>query len=225
MNRFPFFACLLLIGLWACSSNSNTSATEDKEIPVVDSVAVYRAQAIRDSLQHRIDSLEASLEPLKENFEYKAEDFEGRSWYHKAWKYKYNYLDHTLISGVDSTGHFFLLSNLRGGADNLFQKELHIKMEDTVYIAQADTNLGHFRSHDLLLCACTWEIAVHSGEDALRIGKMISENPQKPMRMVFVGEYKRSFSVVKRVRNGIRDCYLLSEGIREIRSLEGELGD
>lgn len=219
------FLLLNLVLILIASTMGCGSVVEEtvEDAPLVEEVPVIDYTPVLDSLALEKDSLEAELEQLQINFEYKADDFEGRSWYHKKWKYNYYYYDHALLAGVDSLGTFFLLTNMRGGVDMLENEELRILFGGNTYIAKTDTAMPDFESHQMLLCACAWEILMYSGADAEALGKLVSENVKTPMRMVFTGKRKRSFDLGKRDRTGIRDTYLLSLAVQKLRILEEEI--
>lgn len=218
--------CLLFIGCASDSEEKTRKAPDRVEEPLL--LPAEDLTLRRDSLALALKTLEEDLLELKKPFSFIRNDFQGRSYYHKNWRRsEYNGQEDMLLAGVDSLGHFFLISNLRGGYpdEEAIHDRIRIEFDTSVVTLRADTLMGEFQSHQWLMCACRWEVNVYSREEAKELAGQVSQAFDRKHKVSFyVGDrFVTRASLSQKEKENIRDAFLLSTKISEKGLIETEI--
>lgn len=228
MNKRYLILIPILLLTTFCGQKKNENQTSEKnEVEGIPNKEMDRLTEDKDSLISLRDSLEHELDHVKENFHFFKSDLSGKSYYHKNWiRQEYTGQENMLLAGVDSAGHFFLISNIRGGyPDGNTHDRIEIQTDSNNYTLTSDTLMGKFRSHQMLLCACRWEVCVYSGIDALNIGEIVSRKMNESIKVSFKTE-KQAISTIllsRKEKENVRDCYTLTNNIHILENVEKKI--
>ena len=211
MRVLIFAPCLLL---FSCN-NGDDNPKENTNHFDSSVVKVDHNQKIND-LQVEMDSIQPLLDSLKEEFIFKQQDLNGRSYYHKNWHGNYYIADDALMAGVDSVGNFFMISNVRGGGTPYENFAVEVHLPDSVYRLDV-TGLETSRDIGMeLLCACYWEVNFHQGPETDKMGARLFGKRMKYIKGQFLGNKRnKTFGISYRDLPGIQDSYGLSLMIKD----------
>ena len=210
---------LLLLTLFSCDNSAKTSRQQlssNGEAPSGGEQSIS-INPLRDSLLQEEEELQAELALLKDEFEFKEQDFSGRSYYHQNWWGAYYISDQALLAAVDSVGNFYLIANVWTlSYSDLNLDPLQITIDSTHYLAHSSP---HFPLKEPLAvtCACGFHQAYFSDQDAEKLGEAISNNPDKPITWVGVK------TLTQRDLEGIKASYELSTKLRRLLEVEEQL--
>jgi hypothetical protein len=199
------------------TSDSAISVENAKPVINTDSLALIYWQSQLDSIQPFLDS-------LHDYFDLKSQNLNGRSYYHKNWYGAYSIADDALMSGVDSIGNFFMISNVRGGSEpyNHYGFELHV--EDSIYHINHESSYLEMNDPMMLICACAWEVNFYQGEKVDELAKVISKSNDAHIKAKFLGTNRnKPFTIGQRDLAGIKDSYQLSLLIKDSLSFVSKI--
>jgi hypothetical protein len=161
------------------------------------------------------------LDSLRRNFVFKKQELNGSSYYHKTWWAQYSIARDAIMAGVDSTGNFFLISNLRGGSTRHAHDGIELSIDGESHVLKS-TGLDSVHLVPML-CACTWEVQFYNSPGALLLATKMRDCKKKSIAGKFLGIVDRKFVIGSRDLGGILDCLELSELIRDSIQINSEL--
>ncbi len=210
--------------LFSCDLEETIEEEQQQITPIDKFVDPEALMTKSDNLKNKRDDIFLELRELKKKFNFVKNDFDQPSYYHKNLSGNEYYLAyHALIAGVDSSGHFFLVSNYRGGDLDLRHTKIEIEIGTDKFILESDTLLPEMKPNDWHLSACTQEQGIYSQADAFDLGKRISENTGSKITMTFIGKVKHSITVLKKEKDRVRDCYLIAYKMKQIKAIKAEI--
>jgi len=221
----------------SCSDDSNYTRNENSNKVRNDSIILESLNGYRDSLITLQFENDKRIAELKTNFSFTKRDSQSKSYYHNIWRHpRYIIEGKMLRAGVDSLGVFFLLSNFTSSSINLQHDSIKISIDTNEYNLKSDTMLGYLvdlNNHKedylgiqiwMLVQAIPYqEVKIYSTPEAMNIGRLISENMDKQIKMTFFGIRSYTINVSKKEKINIRDCYLLSENIHKSKKIKLEI--
>ena len=208
-----------LVALIACETTTESEQEQtidvNKNTPVKIEFTDYQFSI--DSLSTKKTELEVEIKLVKKEFDFKQQDFSGRSYYHKNWSGKYYISDQAVLAGVDSTGNFFLIANVWTNSYRTARLDpIQIELAGANYFAESDT-LFSFIEPLNVVCACGFHQAYFTNINAHLIGRKISENPFDEITWVGIK------TLTKRDKMGIKKSFDLSEKLRAIVDIDNQI--
>lgn len=215
MRKLSLFVVLVLV-LCACDQTNGKDSESDQQ----DSeqlVVEIDPQLIKDSLVDLQTVINKELVELKKPFDFKQDDFDGKTYCHKNWWGSYYISDEAILAGVDSSGNFFLIANVWGYSHrNRDLNFLEITVDTTNYKANSDTSMTTWDSQTMM-CACGFHQAFFTSEEARLIGREFSENSNNRIK------WKGMKVLTNRNKTGVKDSYDLSEKIKQLAAVERQI--
>ena len=206
-----FLASLISCHISPEKSQKLTSVDNQETSPSID------YQHVLDSFSSVKNDLEIEIELLKKKFDYKQQDFNGRSYYHKNWWGHYYISDQAILAGVDSIGNFFIIANVWTYSYLSTNLDLiQIRIDTTNYFAKSDTSFSFIKPLDII-CACGFHQAYFTNIEAQVIGREVSQNQDKQITWVGIK------TLTKRDKVGIKETFDLSEKLRHIIDVENQI--
>lgn len=174
-------------------------------------------QSLIDSLIQVKNNLENEVSELKKKFDFKNQDLNGRSYYHKNWWGNYYISDQALLAGVDSLGNLFLIANVwTSSYQDVNLSNIQIIVDSAKYTAKSDTNFPELKNNIGVICACGFHYSVISGSEASKIGQIISQNVDRKITWVGIT------TLTKRDKIGIKESFELFEKLQLIFNIENQ---
>lgn len=223
-NRPAFLLLLYLAILVFCISCHSPEKEHEPDTATVQTPIRPDVSQYRDSLISMVDSLDKLSDSLQKSF-YVVMDAMGDTFYlSHQWNENFYTADEALMAFTEPDGKFRLLANMYHGGSRYNNRSMDIIFADTTFSANRDSarknrleNLLHL---GILICACSFEQQVYSGEDAQLIGKAIATHPKAGIHFRFVGDTRVFERLKNKDRKGITATWNLAAALRKRKEIQ-----
>lgn len=199
----------------------NNKANTTPASPNLDSITDKRTEdyikafeAENEKKQAEEEKKQKALIPLKKNFTFKKDEFNGSGWYtHKTFNSSSNYRK-TLKAHVNENGFIYLESQWYDD-DWLFHTYVQVKVGESVLttpvVETFNKNNVHHNDGGVV-----WETISYVEDGDNGILSSIA-NAKGPVKVRFVGDkFYRDITLPEKDKKAIKDCYELSEAIKAL---------
>jgi hypothetical protein len=186
--------------------DSTRAADSMRAMFVGDSVRIILEMLWKDSVQKKIHAL------IDSSFEFKHQDFEHATYYHKNWWGTYYLRAEALTCVLHQSGELMLVSCLDGQDAGCAHNQIAVEVNGKEFTS--DTAFA--KPPSLIIGAGHSEFALFTGEKAWNIAHAIRENPKANIvvRARNNSGFCSRYILSTRDIEGISDCYDLGTTMR-----------